>query len=224
MKSAKKSPAGRPDKASLRKSKKKNEWPELDWRDFNPAPVIGVDEVGRGCLAGPVYAAAVVLNLETDVSAYTDSKLISELRREELAIEICESHQTGLGFATVEEIDQLNIFRASQLAMVRAIQSLNLKRGHILVDGKFTLPGLEGFQQTALIKGDLRCKPISAASILAKVTRDQLMKTLHQEFPIYGFKQHKGYGTPAHKALIKKNKPCLWHRRTFSGVKEFLQD
>ena len=198
------------------------DWPELDWRDFNPAPVIGVDEVGRGCLAGPVYAAAVVLNLKTDVSAYTDSKLISEKRREEMAIEIASSHHIGIGFATEEEIDQLNIFRASQLAMTRAIETLNLKQGHILVDGKFVLPGLRGFKQTAIIKGDLRCKPISAASILAKVTRDQLMKTLHQEYPVYGFEKHKGYGTPEHKKLIKINKPCPYHRRSFSGVKEHL--
>lgn len=203
--------------------KKKTEWPSIDWQDFGPAPVIGVDEVGRGCLAGPVYAAAVILNPEHDVSAYTDSKLISEPRREIMAVQIAECHHTGLGFATVEEIDQLNIFRASQLAMIRAIENLNVTGGHVLVDGKFLLPGLSGFEQTAIIKGDLRCKPISAASILAKVTRDQLMKTLHQEFPVYGFEKHKGYATPQHKSLIQINKPCHWHRKTFAGVKEHLQ-
>lgn len=202
--------------------KNETEWAELDWRDFTPSPVIGVDEVGRGCLAGPVYAAAVVLSAGTDVSSYNDSKLISEKRREELASEISLSHLTGIGFATVSEIDQLNIFRASQLAMKRAIESLKLKRGHILVDGKFALPDLKGFKQTAIIKGDLRCKPISAASILAKVTRDRLMKTLHQEYPVYGFEKHKGYATPEHKELIKINKPCILHRRSFAGVKEHL--
>ena len=202
--------------------KKKTEWPEIDWQDFGPAPVIGVDEVGRGCLAGPVYAAAVIFNPKIDVSEYTVSKLMSEARREEMALQISEFHRSGIGFATVEEIDQLNIFHASQLAMVRAIEKLKIRRGHVLVDGKFTLPGLKGLKQTAIIKGDLRCKPISAASILAKVTRDQLMKTLHQEFPVYGFAKHKGYATPAHKELIKINSPCLWHRRSFAGVKEHI--
>lgn len=204
------------------KSGKKNLWPEIDWTQFSPAPVIGVDEVGRGCLAGPVYAAAVVLDPKIDVSAYTDSKLISEPRRRILAEQIQKYHQTGIGFATVEEIDELNILQAAGLAMKRAVDNLGLTKGHILVDGKFPIKDLKGFKQTPLIKGDLRCKPISAASILAKVVRDQLMKDLHQELPQYEFEKHKGYGTPAHKSLIAIHKPCYQHRKSFAGVKEHL--
>jgi ribonuclease HII len=200
----------------------KIEWPLVDWRDFSPGPVIGVDEVGRGCLAGPVYAAAVILNPDIDVSEYTDSKLISEPRRGILAEEIKRHHKAGIGFASVEEIDELNIFQAAMLAMHRAIEKLEVKTGHVLVDGKFPIKSLKGFKQTPIIKGDLRCKPISAASILAKVVRDQLMKDLHQEYPVYGFEKHKGYATPTHKKLIKDHRPCILHRKSFSGVKEHL--
>lgn len=201
---------------------KEVEWPAMDWRDFSPGPIIGVDEVGRGCLAGPVYAAAVILNPEINVTEYTDSKLLSEPRREVLAAEIQKHHRTGVGFASVEEIDQLNIFHAAMLAMKRAVEQLGVKRGHILVDGKFRIKNLKGFRQTPIIKGDLRCKPISAASILAKVVRDQLMKKHHLEYPVYEFQSHKGYATPEHKALIKLHRPCVLHRKEFAGVKEYL--
>jgi ribonuclease HII len=197
----------------------------IDYKDFSPGPVVGVDEVGRGCLAGPVYAAAVCLRSDEAIESLTDSKLISEKRREELSPLILQHHWCGLGFATVEEIDELNIFKASLLAMKRAVENLEAsmgqKTGHLLVDGSFKVPGLER-KQTALVKGDLRCLPISAASIVAKVARDQLMKDLALEYPNYGFEKHKGYASPIHKKAIADIGPCKVHRRSFSGVKEYL--
>lgn len=197
----------------------------VDWKTFLPAPVVGVDEVGRGCLAGPVYAAAVCLKSDYLVEAFTDSKVLSEKRREQLAPEILAHHWVGIGFATVEEIDELNIFHASFLAMKRAVKKLeahmDMKTGHLLVDGSFKVPGLR-CEQTALVKGDLRCASISAASIVAKVTRDQLMKRISERYPVYGFESHKGYACPSHKKAIAEAGPCQIHRRSFSGVKEHL--
>jgi len=197
----------------------------VDWKTFSPAPVVGVDEVGRGCLAGPVYAAAACLRSDVLVEQLTDSKLLSEKRREILAPQILEQHWVGIAFATVEEIDEINIFQASLLAMKRAVLELEKKMGqvagHVLVDGSFRVPGLARVQ-TPLIKGDLRCAPISAASIVAKVTRDHLMKEYGEKFPQYGFEKHKGYASPTHKKAIQISGPCLLHRRTFSGVKEYL--
>lgn len=195
---------------------------KFDWRSIQPGPIIGVDEVGRGCLAGPVYAAAVILTETLDCSHFVDSKILSEKRREVLSIEIESQHRTSLGFATVEEINTLNIFHASLLAMKRAVEGLRVKRGHILVDGKFPIPGLHGFAQTCLVKGDMRAEPVAAASICAKVARDRLLVQLGEKFPLYGFEKHKGYSTKEHKQAIKKVGPCLHHRSTFAGVKEFL--
>lgn len=198
---------------------------KVDWKVFQPGPIVGVDEVGRGCLAGPVYAAAVCLKDDSVVDALTDSKLLSEKRREELAPLILQHHWVGLGFATVEEIDAINIFQASMLAMKRAVENLEAamgaKTGHLLVDGNFKVPGLARLQ-TTLVKGDLRCSPISAASIVAKVTRDRLMKDLAQKYPYYGFENHKGYAAPTHKKAIEDRGPCVHHRRSFAGVKEHL--
>lgn len=196
--------------------------PDVAWRDFTPLPIIGVDEVGRGCLAGPVYAAAVILKSDVGVTDFTDSKLISEIRREELATLILKEHYVGIGSASVEEIDEINILNASLLAMKRAIAQLKVKVGHVVVDGNKKIPKLRGFEQTTVIKGDLRVPPISAASIVAKVTRDRLMKELSAKYPKYGFEEHKGYSTPDHKERIVLHGPCLLHRRTFAGVKEHL--
>ncbi len=199
----------------------------IDWRSFsskNPkCLIIGVDEVGRGCLAGPVYAAAVSFNSDILSDLVTDSKLLSEKRRDRLAIEIKKYHQIGLGFATVEEIDELNILQASLLAMKRAVENLGATSGHLLIDGNKSIPGMSSkFKQTTIVKGDLRVSLISAASIVAKVTRDQLMKELGIQFPVYGFETHKGYSTAAHKKNIADHGPCIWHRRSFAGVKEHL--
>jgi ribonuclease HII len=195
---------------------------KVNWQGFFPAPVIGVDEVGRGCLAGPVYAAAVCFRSDVLQDLVTDSKLISEKRREELAEVILQAHHVGIGFATVEEIDEINILNASLLAMKRAVEKLPFASGHILVDGNKKIPGLERYQQTTIVKGDLRVAPISAASIVAKVTRDRLMKELGVQYPQYGFEVHKGYSTPAHKQNISAVGPCLHHRKSFAGVKEHV--
>lgn len=197
-------------------------WEKFNWAAVQPSPVIGVDEVGRGCLAGPVYAAAVIINPDKPYAHYTDSKLLSAPRREEWANEIRFHHQVGVGFATVSEIDQLNILQAALLAMKRAIRNLGATFGHVLVDGTIKIPGLEGFEQTTLVKGDLRAQPIGAASIVAKVARDQRLKELEELYPEYGFAQHKGYSTQIHKEAIQRHGPCPEHRKTFAGVREHL--
>lgn len=203
------------------------QYPPFDWKSLRPQPVIGVDEVGRGCLAGPVYAAACILQSDLHVESLTDSKLISETRREKLSPLILSSHSVSIASATVEEIDELNILWAAMLAMQRAVleltQKLNLKQATILVDGNTKIPDLPpALKQITLIKGDLRASPISAASIVAKVARDQRMKELGREFPGYGFEKHKGYASAVHRAAIAEKGPTLWHRRSFSGVKEYL--
>lgn len=202
--------------------KPKLELPPVEWRSFTPGPIVGVDEVGRGCLAGPVFAAAVIFQSDKYILEVTDSKLISESRREQLSEFILSEHLVGIGSASVEEIDQINILQASFLAMRRAIESLNLQTGHVLVDGHMKIPHLKGFMQTPIVKGDLRAAPISAASIVAKVARDRLMKELGVSYPEYGFEVHKGYSTAKHKASIERIGPCSIHRKTFAGVKEHL--
>lgn len=209
-------------KKTVSKAKKKLDLPEVLWREFSPAPIIGVDEVGRGCLAGPVYAAAVIFRSEVLADEVTDSKLLSEERREELAALIKKEHHVGIGFATAQEIDELNILQASLLAMKRAIQALGVKSGHVLIDGNQKIPNLKGFEQTTVIKGDLRVAPISAASIVAKVTRDNVMKDLGVQFPVYGFEAHKGYSTAVHMDAIAAHGPCDFHRKSFAGVKEHV--
>lgn len=196
----------------------------FEWQGLLPAPVIGVDEVGRGCLAGPVFAAAVILPSDFAVEGITDSKLLSESRRETLA-ELIHAHaHVGIGFASVGEIDRLNILQASFLAMRRAIENLGVGTGHVIVDGNQRIPALEGFRQTTVIKGDLRATPIGAASIVAKVERDNLMKRLGEKYPLYGFGKHKGYASPVHLAAIQANGPCVHHRSTFAGVREHWTD
>ncbi|MFM6929569.1 MAG: ribonuclease HII [Bdellovibrio sp.] len=226
VKSAAMSAKSSTESTSAKKKKTPNErvdLPRIDWRKFGPEPVIGVDEVGRGCLAGPVYAAAVIFDSGELQNTVTDSKLLSEERREELALLIKEKHKVGIGYATVEEIDEINILQASLLAMKRAIENLGVTSGHVLVDGNQKIPNLVGFEQTTVVKGDLRVAPISAASIVAKVTRDNLMKELGVKFPVYGFKEHKGYSTPVHKKSIVEHGPCDHHRKSFAGVKEYVR-
>lgn len=197
---------------------------KIDWRMIVPAPVIGVDEVGRGCLAGPVYAGAAILLSDAVEKELTDSKLLSEEKREVISVEILKHHKVCVAFATEDEIEKLNIFQASLLAMKRAVEGLGVKSGHILVDGKFPIPGMKDFVQTPLIKGDLRAAPISAAAICAKVARDHWMQSLAKEYPGYGFEKHKGYATEEHRNAIKRQGPCKVHRRTFGGVREHLSE
>ncbi|MCB9026800.1 MAG: ribonuclease HII [Bdellovibrionaceae bacterium] len=193
------------------------------WQDLRPFPLIGVDEVGRGCLAGPVYAAAVIINPQNDFSKYTDSKALSEKRRNLLSDHIKKNHLWSIAFATVNEITELNILKAALLAMKRAVLNLSIESGHVIVDGNCLIPNLpKSFLQTPLVKGDLRAAPVAAASIIAKVARDQWISEQGDEFPEYHFAKHKGYSTALHKELIAKHGPCKLHRPTFRGVKEFL--
>ena len=188
----------------------------IDWGSYLPAPIIGVDEVGRGCLAGPVVAAAVILNAPTRRRRFRDSKLLSENRREDLFEAIVREHRWSVGFASVEEIDRVNIYHASLLAMRRAVDGLRLDGGHVLVDGKARIPELGDRAQTTFIKGDLRCEPISAASIVAKVTRDRFMKELATRIPDYGFEIHKGYATKMHRRALARLGPTAFHRQSFT--------
>lgn len=186
-------------------------------------PVIGVDEVGRGCLAGPVTAAAVIFNSSIDIKKYKDSKQLKEDQRIILSESIHKNHLVAIGWATVEEIDELNILQASFLAMQRAIKKLKIKSGTILVDGNQCIPNMGCFEQRAVIKGDQKLRVISAASIAAKVARDQFMKKLAGEVVDYGFEKHKGYGTLFHRKQIQNVGPSKWHRQSFGGVKEYIR-
>lgn len=191
-------------------------------------PIIGIDEVGRGCLAGPVYAAAVIFKSETDVKTYFDSKTIQETERQKLAASVLQHHHAEVGIASVDEVDQVNIRQATFLAMRRAVEILmaknNLKTATLLIDGRDTLPDFGHCPQLAVISGDEKVRVISAASLVAKVARDQFMTQLSEQFVHYGFDKHKGYGTKYHRQQIQKHGPTQWHRKTFAGVKEFVQN
>jgi ribonuclease HII len=178
-------------------------------------PVIcGVDEAGRGPLAGDVYAAAVVLDDETLIDYLNDSKKISESRREKLYDEIIDRAKAYcIATATVEEIDRLNILEATMLAMKRAVAGLGIKPDMAMVDGN-RLPELDCPAQ-CVIKGDATSASIAAASVLAKVSRDRYMRDIAEKYPQYGFEQHKGYGTALHCEMLRKYGPSEVHRRTF---------
>jgi ribonuclease HII len=185
----------------------------------------GVDEAGRGPLAGPVVAAAVVLAPRQVVPGVTDSKLLSPGRRARLAVEIRDQALAfAIGRAEVEEIDRLNILQASLLAMMRALAALGSLPGRLRVDGR-QLPSLTGYtgQAEALVGGDRKCPAIGAASILAKVTRDAEMERLDRAYPGYGFGQHKGYPTAAHREALLALGPCAAHRRSYHPVRESLE-
>lgn len=183
--------------------------------------VAGVDEAGRGPLAGPVVAAAVMLDETRPIHGLADSKKLSAARRDSLYDEI-RAHALccSVAMASVEEIDRLNILQATLLAMRRAVEGLRLKPQLVLVDGN-RLPVLP-VRAEAIVQGDARVPAISAASILAKVTRDRWLDELHVEFPCYGFDQHKGYGTAQHLAALKQHGPCVAHRRSFAPVADAI--
>ncbi|MBX9769046.1 MAG: ribonuclease HII [Bdellovibrionales bacterium] len=200
-------------------SKKKIPWRSSDWKKLaENQPVVGVDEAGRGCLVGRVYAGAVCIKDVSKVRRYTDSKLISEERREEIFEEILATQHVGVGFAEAWEIEKINILQASFLAMKRALEMLSIKSGVLLVDGHLKVPGLIGFEQIPIVKGDLRAKPISAASIVAKVSRDRWVRELSKKYPGYGFETHKGYATEFHYESLRRLGPCPEHRKTFKGI------
>lgn len=185
---------------------------------MSDAPLIaGVDEVGRGPLAGPVVAAAVILDPARPIAGLADSKTLSPLRREQLATEIrAKARAWALGRAEVAEIDRLNILQASLLAMQRAIAALSIVPEQALVDGNRCPP--LACPCRAIVKGDATVPAISAASILAKVARDAEMGELHERYPRYGFAQHKGYPTAAHRDALRRFGPCPEHRRSFAPV------
>lgn len=182
-----------------------------------PGLMAGVDEAGRGPLAGPVVAAAVILDELRPIRGLADSKTLTALQRERLHDQILAGALCcSIAQATVEEIDRHNILQATMIAMRRAVEGLRLKPVKVLVDGN-RLPTLDVLAE-AIVRGDARVKAISAASILAKVHRDRLCDQLHLEFPHYGFASHKGYGTPEHMEALLRHGACVHHRRSFSPV------
>lgn len=185
--------------------------------------VAGVDEAGRGPLAGPVFAAAVILDASRPIPGLMDSKALDERRRDELALLI---QQRALAFhiasASTAEIDTLNILQATMLAMKRACDGLSLRPGQILVDGNRVPTGL-GCPANAIVKGDATVAAISAASILAKTARDADCRILHEHYPEYEFDRHKGYPTRAHLALLQEYGPCPAHRRSFAPVRRLIK-
>ena len=187
-----------------------------------PGLVAGVDEAGRGPLAGPVVAAAVILNDLNPIKGLADSKILTALRREKLFDEIrAKALCCSIAEASVEEIERLNILQATLLAMRRAVEGLRLKPKLVLVDGN-RLPVLD-MRAEAIVKGDATVPAISAASILAKVHRDRWCAELDQQYPQYGFAKHKGYGTAEHLAALAAHGACPQHRKTFRPVAEVLR-
>lgn len=204
-------------------------WEKKSWEEGHRR-IAGVDEVGRGPLAGPVVAAAVTLADDFLLSeekgildGLTDSKKLSEKRRDYFfdILTNSPSVQYGIGVVSVEEIDQLNILRATHRAMALALQALQPPAGFALIDGR-PVPGLP-CPNRAIIHGDSLSLSIAAASVLAKVTRDKLMVVMDVEYPAYGFAQHKGYGTAGHLEALKRHGPCPQHRRSFRPVHECAQ-
>lgn len=184
--------------------------------------IAGIDEVGRGPLAGPVVAASVILPRDCDYSRFKDSKQLPPQTRERLA-EVLREIGAVVGIALVSErkIDRLNILHASLLAMKESMENLQVQPDFLLIDGKF--PVAAALPQRSLVKGESRSASIAAASIIAKVTRDELMRQYHRQYPQYGFHRHMGYPTVEHREALAAHGPCPLHRRSFKGVKEFFE-
>jgi len=180
----------------------------------NPA---GIDEAGRGPIAGPVVAAAVILNENKKIGGINDSKQLTDKKRRALYKIIRENSLShSVGIVDPDEIDRINILRAAIKAMKLAVEGLKVKPDFLYIDGNMNVPSL--IEQEALVKGDTRCYSIAAASIIAKVTRDIIMEDLHELYPQYNFRKHKGYPTKEHYNAIRKFGPSPVHRRTFRGV------
>jgi len=183
--------------------------------------IAGVDEAGRGPLAGPVTSAAVILPCDADLEGVTDSKKLSIAQREKY-FTLIQERAIAFSIASVEvdEIDSINILQATRKSMRLALEQLPQTPDLLLIDGnqKIEFPA----EQWTLVKGDSRSLSIASASVLAKVSRDRIMNKYHLQFPEYGFDRHKGYGTKKHREQIKRMGPCAIHRKTFKGVKEFL--
>ncbi len=190
--------------------------------EVGPLGLCGVDEAGRGPLAGPVTAAAVMLDPARPIDGLRDSKKLSAAARERLADEIRDKAAAWcVAEASVAEIDQLNILQATMLAMQRAVAGLGREPDEVMVDGN-RCPQW-AWRSQAVVKGDDRIAAIAAASILAKTVRDAFMVRLHDEFPVYGFAQHMGYGTAAHLDALKAHGACPQHRRSFAPVKSLFR-
>ncbi len=185
--------------------------------------VAGIDEAGRGPLAGPVVAAAVILPRRFRHKTLTDSKQLTELHREEIYAELTSTPEFywAVGVSDVDVIDHYNILRATWRAMQLALDGLSVRPDHVLVDG-LPVP-LMGVKQTAIVKGDAKSYSIAAASVIAKVTRDRLMVQIHEQFPQYNFAQHKGYGTPEHLAALDQYGPSPVHRQSFAPVRQTVE-
>ena len=182
--------------------------------------IAGIDEAGRGPWAGPVVSAAVVLNKKNIPSGLNDSKKISEKKRQSLYSSIYNSHFVGVGISSIEEIDNLNILQATFLSMKRALDNLDCSVDAILVDGNLD-PGFD-YKTECIVNGDSISFSIAAASIIAKVTRDNLMSKIHKEFPNYNWKRNKGYGTKEHRNALEMYGPCKYHRKSFSPINKML--
>jgi ribonuclease HII len=186
-----------------------------------PGPIAGVDEAGRGPLAGPVVAAAVILDRKRIPKGLNDSKQMTADAREEAFVKIMKCAIVGVGEASVDEIDLVNIRQATHLAMARAVRALSVSPQFALVDGN-DAPALPCRCDT-MVDGDARSVSIAAASIIAKVTRDRIMRSLHIEFPNYGWFNNKGYGTEEHLLALNRFGPCVHHRRSFAPVYQILR-
>ena len=196
---------------------------ERELIECGSSPVAGVDEAGRGPLAGPVVAAAVILPCGYSQDFLDDSKKVSSKRRDALYEELTRDSQVywGVAFAEVSEIDELNILRATHTAMERAALALPVRPAFCLIDG-LDVPGFP-LAAKGVVRGDGISLSIAAASIIAKVTRDRRMQELAEEFPVYGFAKHKGYGTQAHMEALREYGPCREHRRSFAPVAKLIQ-
>ena len=188
----------------------------------HPDPVAGVDEAGCAPLAGPVVAAAVVLDRERFPRGIDDSKVVPVKDREAICAKLYKVARVGVGIASVEEIDRLNIYWARMLAMSRAVDALGFDPAMILVDGN-RCPRWER-PSVAIVGGDAKCRSIAAASIVAKVTRDRIMADHALEHPGYGWERNKGYPTPEHQEALKRLGPTPLHRRSFAPVRQYIMD
>lgn len=195
--------------------------PDFSYESHHPSPVCGIDEVGRGPWAGPVMAAAVILDPARIPAGLNDSKKLTAARREALVPLIMDMAQVGIGSASVAEIDEINILQATYLAMRRAIAALPTAPAFALIDGNRTPPDLPCPAQT-IIKGDSISLSIAAASIVAKVARDRLMADLAAEYPGYGWETNAGYGTAAHQAGLRSHGVTPHHRRSFKPIHKIL--
>ena len=185
--------------------------------------IAGIDEAGRGPLAGPVVAGAAILPPKFRHKTLTDSKQLTEQQRNDIYAELTANPEFhwAIGVSDVDVIDHYNILRATWRAMQLALDALTVRPDHVLVDG-LRVP-LIGVTQTAIVKGDAKSFSIAAASVMAKVTRDRMMLTIHEQFPQYNFAQHKGYGTPEHLAALDQYGPSPVHRKSFAPVRETIE-